>query len=186
MAVYGQGTIGLLVDMFLKEAGVERVLAVGNKALQKRSALEMGIAETDFCDTRTRQLGPWLREKTDGEGVDVFFECIGRNDTIGAAIDLTAPMGTVVLVGNPCGDVSLDKALYWKILRNQLTVKGCWNSSFTREKADDWHYVLECLDQKRVKPEYLITHQFPFRELPQGLAVMRDKLEEYVKVMVKL
>ncbi len=186
VAVYGQGTIGLLVDMFLKEAGIERVLAAGNKMQQKRSAMEMGIAEEDFCDTGARQLGPWLMEKTGGEGVDVFFECIGRNDTIGGAVDLTAPMGTVVLVGNPCGDVSLDKAVYWKILRNQLTVKGCWNSSFTGEETDDWRYVLERLAGKRVKPESLITHLLSFEELYQGLTVMRDKREEYVKVMVKL
>ena len=185
VAVYGQGTIGLLVDMFLKEAGVERVLALGNKAQQKRSAMEMGIAGEDFCDTGAQDLRSWLAEKTKGEGVDVFFECIGKNDTIGTAIDLTAPMGTVMLLGNPYGDVSLDKALYWKILRNQLTVRGCWNSSFTREETDDWHYVLERLAGSRIEPQRLITHLYPFEELPRGLEIMRNKLEEYVKVMIK-
>ncbi len=185
VAVYGQGTIGLLVDMFLKEAGVERVLALGNKAQQKRSAMEMGVAEEHFCDTRTQELKPWLTEKTDKRGVDVFIECIGKNDTIGTAIDMTAPMGTVVLVGNPCGDVSLEKAVYWKILRNQLTVEGCWNSSFTGEETDDWHYVLERLDRKRIMPERLITHLYPLEQLPRGLEIMRNKEEEYVKVMVK-
>lgn len=186
VAVYGQGTIGLLLSMFLREYGIERVLAIGNKAQQRRSALDMGIAEEDFCDTRTQEMGPWLAEKTGGAGVDVFFECIGRNETIGAAIDLTAPMGTAVLVGNPSGDVCLNKAVYWKILRNQLTVRGCWNSSFTQEETDDWHYVLERLAGGRVRPERLITHLLPFERLPQGLEIMRDKSEEYVKVMTKL
>ncbi len=186
VAVYGQGTIGLLLSMFLREYGIERVLAIGNKAQQRRSALDMGIAEEDFCDTRTQELGPWLAEKTGGAGVDVFFECIGRSETIGAAIDLTAPMGTTVLVGNPSGDVCLDKAVYWKILRNQLTVRGCWNSSFTQEETDDWHYVLERLAGGRIQPERLITHLLPFERLPQGLDIMRDKSEEYVKVMTKL
>lgn len=186
VAVYGQGTIGLLLSMFLRESGIERVLTIGNKAQQRRSALDMGIAEEDFCDTRTQEMGPWLAEKTGGAGVDVFFECIGRNETIGAAIDLTAPMGTAVLVGNPSGDVCLDKAVYWKILRNQLTVRGCWNSSFTREETDDWHYVLERLAGGRIQPERLITHLLPFERLPQGLEIMRDKSEEYVKVMTKL
>ncbi|MBD5529304.1 MAG: galactitol-1-phosphate 5-dehydrogenase [Lachnospiraceae bacterium] len=186
VAVYGQGTIGLLLSMFLRESGIERVLAIGNKAQQRRSALDMGIAEEDFCDTRTQEMGPWLAEKTGGAGVDVFFECIGRNETIGAAIDLTAPMGTTVLVGNPSGDVCLDKAVYWKILRNQLTVMGCWNSSFTQEETDDWHYVLERLAGGRIQPERLITHLLPFERLPQGLEIMRDKSEEYVKVMTKL
>ncbi len=184
VAVYGQGAIGLLLTMFLKEAGIKQVLAIGNKKQQKDLATAMGVAEEDFCDTRTRQLESWLMEKTDGTGVDVFFECIGKSDTISAAIDMTAPMGTVQLVGNPYGNVDLDKAVYWKILRNQLTVKGCWNSSFIPESTDDWHYAIERLAGGRIHPERLITHKFPLERLPQGLAIMRDKTEEYVKIII--
>lgn len=184
VAVYGQGAIGLLLTMFLKEAGIEHVLAIGNKKQQKDLALAMGVAEEAFCDTRVQQLESWLMEKTDGTGADIFFECIGKSDTISTAIELTAPMGTVQLVGNPHGDVKLDKAVFWKILRNQLTVKGCWNSSFTQEPMDDWHYVLERLAEERIHPERLITHRFPLERLPQGLEIMRDKTEEYVKIMI--
>lgn len=184
--VYGLGTIGLLLTMFLKEAGIERVLVAGNKEQQRQFAAMLGIAAEDFCDTRVRQLGAWLKERTDRAGADVFFECIGKSDTIAEAIDLTAPMGILQLVGNPYGDVKLDKAVYWKILRNQLTLKGSWNSSFTHEETDDWHYVLQRLAWKRVEPERLITHLFSFGELQQGLEIMRDKREEYVKIMVKI
>ena len=55
----------------------------------------------------------------------------------------------------------LDKNIYWKILRNQLTVMGTWNSSFTQDEGDDWHYVLQRLGQKQVKPAELISHVFP-------------------------
>lgn len=184
--IYGLGTIGLLVAMFLKEAGIEKVMVAGNKDQQMQLAAMLGIAATDFCDTRTQELGAWLRERTGGAGADVFFECIGKNNTIAEAIDLTAPMGTVQMVGNPYGDVKLDKAVYWKILRNQLTIRGSWNSSFTHEETDDWHYVLQRLEQKRVEPERLITHLLSFEELQKGLTIMRDKSEEYVKVMVTL
>lgn len=182
--VYGLGTIGLLLVMFLKEAGFSRVMAAGNKDLQKQFAAVLGIAPEDYCDIRVRELGPWLMERTDGAGADVFFECIGKNDTIAGAIDLTAPLGRVQLVGNPCGDLKLEKAVYWKILRNQLTVRGSWNSSFTREESDDWHYALSRVAEKRVRPEELITHRFSFEKLRQGLELMRDKREEYVKVMM--
>lgn len=184
--IYGLGTIGLLIAMFLKEAGIERVMAAGNKEQQRQFAAMLGIAAQDFCDTRSRQLGEWLKERTDGAGADVFFECIGKSETIAEAIDLAAPMGTAALVGNPYGDVKLDKAVYWKILRNQLTIRGSWNSSFTHEETDDWHYVLNRLAGKRVKPEKLITHLFSFGELRQGLEIMRDKREEYVKIMVEV
>jgi L-iditol 2-dehydrogenase len=79
--------------------------------------------------------------------------------------------------------MQLEKSVYWKILRNQLTLMGTWNSSFTREAWDDWAYVLELLSRKRVMPEKLITHRFPLAELEKGFQIMRDKSEDYVKIM---
>lgn len=88
-----------------------------------------------------------------------------------------------MLVGNPASDMILPKAVYWKILRNQLTVFGTWNSSFTHSQEDDWHYVLERLGDGRIAPKQMITHRYPLEELDQGLTVMKDKKEEYGKVM---
>lgn len=75
--------------------------------------------------------------------------------------------------------------MYWKILRNQLTVLGTWNSSFTHSPEDDWHYVLDRLENGRIAPTRMITHRMPLEELDKGLTVMRDKKEEYGKVMLK-
>ncbi len=82
--------------------------------------------------------------------------------------------------------MTLPKAVYWKILRNQLTVCGTWNSSFTHSPEDDWHYVLDRLGDGRIAPAQMITHRFPLEELDCGLAVMRDKKEEYGKVMLSM
>ena len=78
----------------------------------------------------------------------------------------------------------LKRDVYWKILRNQITVTGSWNSTFTHEPEDDWHYILERLQQKRVAPGQLISHRFSLENLEQGLHIMRDKTEDYIKVMV--
>ena len=123
-------------------------------------------------------------EQTEGMGVDAFFECVGKNETITQAIRMAAPGGTVELVGNPTTDMSFDKDTYWKILRNQLTVKGNWNSSFTHDAGDDWHYVMERLADGRIQPEQYITQRLSFDELEKGLQIMRDKSEEYLKVMI--
>ena len=69
------------------------------------------------------------------------------------------------------------------MLRNQLTVRGSWNSSFAHEEQDDWHYVLRKLAEERIKPEQFITQRYTFANLEEGLHLMRDKAEEYVKVM---
>jgi L-iditol 2-dehydrogenase len=116
-------------------------------------------------------------------GADIFFECVGKNETVLQAIDLSAPSGRICMVGNPYSDMSLDKNVYWKILRNQLTVTGSWNSSFLHEKKDDWNYVVNQLEQGNIEPEKLISHRYDLEDLEQGLHIMRDKSEDYVKIM---
>lgn len=182
VAVCGLGTIGLLLVMFLKEAGLENIYVIGNKESQRRAVLELGLAESRYHDSREPDTEEWLLEHTDG-GVNMFFECVGKNETLSQAVTCTAPGGKLLLVGNPYSDMKLEKSVYWKILRNQLTVAGTWNSSFTGERSDDWHYVLDRIAGGRVEPERLISHRFSLKDLEKGFHVMRDKTEDYVKIM---
>ena len=46
---------------------------------------------------------------------------------------------------------------------------GTWNSSFTHQTEDDWHYVLDKLDQKKIQPEKLISHRFDLENAIQGM-----------------
>ncbi|WP_312430344.1 galactitol-1-phosphate 5-dehydrogenase [Lacrimispora sp.] len=183
IAVCGLGTIGLLILMFLKEAGMEHILVIGNKDFQKDIVLQMGISEKSFCDRKEKNVDQWLMEQTNGQGPDIFFECVGKNETYIQAVNNTAPAGRIMLMGNPYSDMMLEKSVYWKILRNQLTVMGTWNSSFTHDIQDDWHYVLKLLEQKRITPAELVSHRFLHNELEQGFAIMRDKTEDYIKIM---
>lgn len=82
--------------------------------------------------------------------------------------------------------MTLDKQVYWKILRNQLHVKGTWNSSFMHEDNDDWHYVLNKLEQGKIHPGDMISHKYSLENIIQGFEIMRDKKEDYIKIMAIL
>ena len=170
--------------MFLKEVGVTNILVVGNKDFQKNTILDLGISEACYCDSRTQNVEQWILEKTNGAGIDVFFECVGKNETIIQAINSTIPGGKIMLLGNPHSDMHLEQNVYWKVLRNQLTLKGTWNSSYIGEEDGDWHYVLNKVAEGKVNPEALITHKLAFDQLEKGLKIMRDKTEDYAKVMI--
>ncbi|MCM1211818.1 MAG: galactitol-1-phosphate 5-dehydrogenase [Blautia sp.] len=198
VAICGLGTIGLLLLMSLmKDArdtygdtasilDSKRIFVIGNKDFQRQTVINMGLPEEFYFDSRSGNAGSWLMEQTDQQGVDIFFECIGKNETFVQAVNNTAPSGKVVLVGNPYSDMCMEKAAYWKILRNQLTLIGTWNSSFIHDMEDDWHYVINMLSRKMIVPESLITHRLPLEGLERGLHIMRDKTEDYVKIMVNM
>lgn len=184
VAVYGLGTIGLLLCMFLWDAGIKNIYVIGNKEFQKKMICSLGIPETHYCDSRTQEVSEWLQMQTGKRGMDVFFECVGKNETVAEVIGNTKPGGTVQLIGNPASDITLKKDIYWKILRNQLFVKGSWNSSFLHNEEDDWHYILGKLSRRMICPERFITQRMEFDNLKEGLEIMRDKREEYVKIMI--
>ena len=183
VAVCGLGTIGMLIVMLLLERNVKDLLVIGNKEFQKQTILKLGIKEEQFCDIRSENVDAWLDKKTGGTGVDVFFECVGKNETFSLAIEHVAPGGKVCLVGNPYSDMLLDKQVYWKILRNQLTVTGTWNSSFTREVTDDWHMAVYLLKEKKIVPSQLISHRYKLEGLDRGFKIMGNRSEDHMKIM---
>ena len=184
IVVCGLGTIGMFILMFLIEMGYKNIFVIGNKDFQKETVLKLGINEEHFCDARMQNINDWIMKMTT-YGADTYFECVGKNENISNAVECASPGGKVMLVGNPASDISFEKNIYWKILRNQLTVKGTWNSSFTHTDEDDWHYVLDKLSRKRIDPSVFISHKFDIAELNRGFEIMRDKTEEYIKIMME-
>lgn len=183
VAICGLGTIGLLITMLLIAKGITKLFVIGNKNLQQELALKMGIPQTHCCNSKQINSNQWLDEITQQQGIDVFFDCVGKNEVIETALNYTNVNGKIVLVGNPLTNMNLLKESYWKILRNQLTIIGTWNSSFNSKQADNWRSVLHALEIGRITPEKLITHKFSFDNLKVGFEMMRDKKEEYVKVL---
>ena len=187
VAVIGLGTIGMLLAMFLWDAGYRNLLLIGNKDFQRQLLMEAGIPDACFCNSRTADAKDWLRDRTDGEGADIFFECVGKNETASFAVENASPSGKVMLVGNPHDRrMTLERDVYWGILRKQLTVYGTWNSSFRHEDDDDWNYVIDRLASGTLHPERLITHRLNIGKLKTGLDIMHEKKENYCKVMMEI
>ncbi|MBR5376277.1 MAG: galactitol-1-phosphate 5-dehydrogenase [Lachnospiraceae bacterium] len=185
--ICGLGTIGLLLLMFLEERGCRNVFIIGNRESQRQRAAAFGIDQSRFCDSGKTDVCRWIAEKTGG--ADVYFECVGKNECVKNGIDAATPGGRVIVVGNPFTDMTLPRDTYWKILRNQLTVRGTWNSTFLKEEdplknSDDWHYVLKRLAEKRISPSQMISHRFKPETLDRGFLMMRDKTEDHCKVMM--
>ena len=85
--------------------------------------------------------------------------------------------------GNPYSDMTLNREIYWKILRRQLWITGTWNSSFTHEEDDDWHEVIRLVKEGKVEPRKFITHTYDLENIIKGFEIMRDKKENYIKIM---
>ncbi len=183
IAVWGLGTIGSMLAAFLHaNASWDKLIVIGNKDSQRERLKALDRSGVVYIDSR--ECNPVEQLKEECGGADLIFECVGKNEVLSGCVDAAAPGGCVVTVGNPASDMTLNRDIYWKILRNQLTVKGTWNSSFTGDEKDDWHFVLDRLKNREINAKAFISHSFGLEELDKGLKLMRDKTEDYCKVMV--
>ena len=182
-AVYGCGTIGTLVLQWLAAMGIRDLYAVGTRKEQQE--LLSGVVNCTFCNCREEEPVDFIMQRTDGAGVDIVFECVGISESVNNAVASARAGGQIVFVGNPAGDIELEKQIYWKILRRQLTIYGTWNSSFTKSDDDDWHMAVKAIQAGTIQPSRQITHRFSFDALQDGLAAMRDKTVFTNKVMME-
>ena len=175
VAVIGLGAIGMFALTALMSMGIKKIYAVGNKSYQRDMVLRLGLPAESYIPS------PMLPPES-----DVVLECAGKPGALTAALRSAAPNGRIVTVGNPSGDMPLEKSDYWRILRSQLTILGTWNSSFTHTPEDDWHLALRLLERNSGIFSHMLTHQIPLVQLDHGLGLMRSKTEPYCKIAVTI
>lgn len=183
LVIIGPGTIGNLLIMISKSIGVKHVIVIGrndDKLLISKSLGADYVINMNQVDVFRE-----INEITHSIGADLCIEGTGASSCIELAIDVTRAAGEIVLMGNPQGNVNLEKNKYWQILRKQLTVHGTWNSSFGYSK-DDWKYILELISTGVFNPQVLITHRFPLCNLKEGLEIMRNPNVLSNKVMINI
>jgi L-iditol 2-dehydrogenase len=170
VAIVGTGMIGICAAQWAKKLGASSVTVLGRNETKRRLV--------ENCD-----LQYMTYDELDALKSDVVLEAVGTPDAISKSIECTCPGGTLVLMGNPSGDINLPQSVYWQILRKQLTIKGTWNSSYDGVNKSDWTDAVAALANNEINVQPLISHLFDQTELTKGLELMRDHNEPYCKVM---
>lgn len=182
VCIFGPGTIGLLMAQWLKIMGASEILMVGTKEKQAELAKKIGIFK--FCNIREQSVEEFVKAAVNTGVVDIAIEGVGNNETLTKCLNVVKPGGEILLVGNPHGDLNLEKAVFWQILRKQLKIHGTWNSSYHGEMESDWTAAVEAIEEGKLNPAMQITHKLSFDELENGLQIMRERKEFYNKVMI--
>jgi L-iditol 2-dehydrogenase len=179
--VMGAGPIGLMVAMWARIGGAGNVLLADVDDAKLEFAQRLGFDRT-FNPARSGSVAAWVQD-TAPLGADVAIDAAGSAPAVEACLDSARTFGRIVLLGNPPGDMSLSQDAYWAILRKELHIRGTWNSTRAQLRANDWQTSLDFIAARRLALEELITHRVTLEELPETLAMMRDKKTFFNKVM---
>ena len=118
--VIGAGTLGLCTIAAVSglRPDIEHVIAAAKHPEQRRLARELGatsVAEPgELRRAVRRHTGSWMRD--DGQlsaGAALVIDCAGTPTSLAEALAVTAPGGTIVLLGMP-GEVTVDLTPLWQ------------------------------------------------------------------------
>jgi len=170
--VLGAGTIGLLVQQALRAAGCSRVFVADVDDSRLKLSRELGATATLVSGP---DLLPKILELTNGVGVDVAVEAVGRNETVAASIDCVRKGGSVVLVGNIAPQVTLPLQ---KVVTRQIRLQGSCAS------AGEYPKAIELMSSGAIQVKPLISAIAPLDQGPQWFERLYAREPNLMKVVL--
>jgi L-iditol 2-dehydrogenase len=171
--VIGAGMIGLLTLQAARAAGCKRVLIADVDATRLNLATQVGAEEILHCSGA--ELVAEVLRLTNGRGVDLALEAVGRNETVAAAIDSTRKGGTVTLVGNIAPEVTLPLQ---KVVTRQLRLQGSCAS------CGEYPEAIELIANGKIQVEPLITAVASLEEGPRWFERLHAREPNLMKVIL--
>ena len=170
--VVGAGTIGLLLLQALRAAGCSRVFVTDVDPARLELSRNLGASAVLSASSG---LVEQILQLTDGTGVDIAVEAVGKSETVNAAIDSVRKGGTVILVGNISPEVTLPLQ---KVVTRQIRLQGSCAS------AGEYPKAIELLANGAIRVKPLITAIAPLDEGPQWFERLYAREPNLMKVVL--
>ena len=140
----GAGGVGQIAVRWLKALG-SRVIATAGGA--EKTALVRSLGADHVIDYNSEEIAPAVRIITDGVGVDVVYDGVGK-DTWLASLDSLRPRGLMVSFGNASGpvkdvDLGILSAKGSLFLTRPTLLHYTAGRLMLQEAADDYFAALE-------------------------------------------
>jgi L-iditol 2-dehydrogenase len=176
VVVIGPGPIGLLGAAVAKALGASPVILTGTRDNRLQTGLELG-ADHVVNVTREDPVEA-VRRLNGGKGVDYVVECSGAPNAINEAGRMLNRGGKICLAAFPHDPALVDVA---HLVRNNIYIYG-----IRGEGRSATHRAQAFMAAKRFDATKIHTHTFMMEDLPTALRYARDRVEDAIKVVVKM
>jgi propanol-preferring alcohol dehydrogenase len=164
--VNGIGGVGLMVVQAVRLAGA-RVIAVGDAAERLQLARDLGAEMTLLAATEAElaTLPARVRELTDGQGADFFFELVGTTASMRAGFAALGKGGTFTVIGYTGQELHISPV---DLLINEQKLVTC--VAATKRDLEDAVHLAEA---GTLRPS--IAACLPLEEAPAALRSLRER-----------
>lgn len=172
VVVVGDGAVGLCGVLAASVLGAEKIIAMSRHEPRQKIARAFGA--THVVAARGKEGVAEVLEISGGIGVDAALECVGTNDAMTTAINVTRPGGGVGFVGVPHG---VDLPVGTLFARN-IGIRG--------GIAPVRKYLPQLLDlvvERTIDPGQVFDLTLPLEQSPDGYRAMDER--RAVKVLLQ-
>lgn len=120
--VVGAGGLGMSAVQLARALGAADVIAVDRDAAKLALAERFGARTIQAADLTPDEVVAQVRAMTNGRGVDVALELVGKPDTMRTALQSLAPLGRAVVVG--LSDIDLPVDTYRDLIGREAELIG--------------------------------------------------------------
>jgi threonine dehydrogenase-like Zn-dependent dehydrogenase len=200
VAVWGCGPVGLFAMASAYMLGAERVIGIDR--IPYRLAMARDRAKAEIINYEEQNVFEALQEMTGGKGPDACIDAVGleahtpgpffgynklkqetkmevdRAFALREAIMCCKNGGVVSVIGVYAG--LIDKFPMGSLMNRSLTLRTgqCHVQRY-------WHPLLERIQNGEIDPSFVITHELPLTEAPQGFHIFNNKLDNCEKIVLK-
>ena len=161
VAVVAVGGVGSSIVQFARHLGADPVIAIDVDDAKLEVVRELGATVT--INSTTTDAREAVLEATDGAGVEVALEVLGRPETVELGLSLLREGGQLVLVGIAAGAATADLPIT-QLVRRGLTVTGSYGARTRQDLPEVVRLAAEgAFDVRRA-----VTRRFTLDEAPEA------------------
>lgn len=177
VAVFAQGPIGLCATAGARLMGATKIIGVDAVPARMEISRKMGADHiVDF--TKVDPVEEIMR-LTDGRGVDVAIEALGRQQTLEAALRVLRPGGTLSSLGVYSSDLKIPLDAFLSGLGDHTIVTTLCPGGKERMRR-----LMEVVASSRLDTRPLVTHRFKLDEIEEAYDLFANQHDGVLKVAI--
>ena len=175
VAVFAQGPIGLCATVGAKLKGASLIIGIDSNAERLAVARRLGANIT--LNTRDGDPIPEIKRLTEGRGVDVAIEALGRQETFENALRAIRPGGILSSLGVYSGKlVAPYEALYAGLGDQKIVTTLCPGGKERMRR------LMAMVENRRVDLTSLVTHRFALDDIQDAYKIFSHQRDGVLKV----
>ena len=173
-AVIGQGSIGMMFTLMLRQLGAHKIMTLDLE--DYRLGISRAIGATHTSNPSREDPIKFVMDLTNGQGADIVVEAVGMAETANMTIPLVRRGGYITMYGiQKTSPVALDLIA---LVRREVTL-------LTTQAGDrdlDYGLARDLIVSGQVNMPALITHKFPVTDIRKAFELAHDRKDGVVKI----